>query len=90
MKETVTISNKTGRRVSDKQQGTVTHARMNGNYKALCGTEPGKRSSWTEYPTVLDYPIARMKAEKLVTCKRCKTALYKWGDKPRSYNCHLR
>lgn len=81
----ITISTKTGRRVtgSESDHGNVTHARVNGSYRALCGTEPGRRSDWSSYSTELDYREACTQAwaHNAVTCRKCEKALYKLSER---------
>ena len=62
------ISSKAGRcRTGSDQTGEIYHARLLGddgwpNYKAVCGTEPGRRSAgWSSWKP----------ADREVTCKRC-------------------
>ena len=81
----VTISEKTGRMANgiNADHGVKTHARINGSNKALCGTEPGRRADWSSYGIELSYMQACNKADSLITCVRCRTALYKWDERPR-------
>ena len=82
---TVTISEKTGRMANgiNSDHGIKTHARINGSYKALCGTEPGRTADWSSYSMTLDIKEAERKAGKLITCEKCKDNLYKWDTRPR-------
>ena len=80
----VTISEKTGRMANgaESDHGKVTHARINGAWRALCGTEPGMTADWSSHSTTLDYRAACAKAETLVTCYKCRKALYKYDERP--------
>lgn len=66
------ISSKAGRcRTGSDQAGTIFHARLldeNGSpqWRAVCGTEPGRRSvGWSSYKP----------ADRRVTCQRCQKRL---------------
>ena len=52
------ITHKTGScRSGIDLTGTITHVVINNN--SLCGVNPGKRSSWSDYN------------DKILTCKKC-------------------
>lgn len=56
---------KTGRRANggERDKGAVFHAVPSTGYRAVCGTEPGDRSDWSNYPG------------QAVTCPRCLAKL---------------
>ena len=72
---TITITHKTGRRIGNAQTGHITHVCLNGSWKALCGTEPGKRGDWSSYPKFYGSVEEGKKQAELVTCKKCQQKL---------------
>ena len=71
----IVIASKTaGARSGSGRAKVVYHARLSFANKALCGTEPGKRSAWSEYPRIYDVGETNHHVDE-VTCKRCKRVL---------------
>ncbi len=71
----ITLSTQTARSISDKH-GNVLHARLPGQWKALCGTEPGRTSDWSAYSETLDYGELMSHRIREVTCQKCHDKLY--------------